>query len=242
MKKLRLDELLVKRGLEGNKSKARAMIMAGEVSLEGKTVTKSGTMVAEDAKIEVLKKLPFVSRGGFKLDYALGQFNLDVRNMVVMDVGASTGGFTDCLLQHGAARVYAIDVGYGLLDYKLRQDNRVVVMDKTNAHYDFAMPEQADLATVDVSFISATMVIPNLIRHLKPGGLLLLLFKPQFEAMKEEVGKGGVIKSARLHAEVLARFFNWAIMEHGFNLRGMVASPILGAEGNREFLILLKIA
>ncbi len=239
-KKIRLDALMLSRGFEENKSKAQARIMAGEVKVTGKIVTKPGIMVAEDTVIDVLQKLSYVSRGGLKMASALEQFDLDVKGMVAMDIGASTGGFTDCLLQHGAAKVYAIDVGYGQLDYKLRQDARVVVMDKTNAHYAFVIPQEADLANVDVSFISVTKVIPNILKHLKRGGLLLILLKPQFEAKREQVGKGGVIRDTAIHADVLARFLSWAIIQHGLNLRGLIASPVPGAEGNKEFFILLK--
>ncbi|OGO17845.1 MAG: hypothetical protein A2Z02_06155 [Chloroflexi bacterium RBG_16_48_7] len=240
MAKKRLDDLLVERELSENKSKARALIMAGEIRVAGKPVSKPGTMVAEDSVIEVARKLPYVSRGGLKLAHALDEFKLDVSGMVVIDAGASTGGFTDCLLQRGAARVYAIDVGHGQLDYRLQTDARVAVLDKTNLHYPFELPEKADMATIDVSFISVTKVIPNLVENLKENGRILVLLKPQFEAERDEVGKGGIIKDPMVHASVVGRFIRWAIVEQKFSLRGLTASPILGAEGNKEYLILLK--
>jgi len=240
MPKQRLDNLLVTTGLAEDISRARALIMAGEVRVSGKPVTKAGSLVAEDAHIEVAEKPPYVSRGGTKLCYAIDAFTLDVSSLVAMDIGASTGGFTDCLLQRGVKRVYAIDVGYGQLDYKLRQDPRVVVRDRTNVHYPFPMPEKIDLATIDVSFISVTKVIPNVVEHLTPSGRIVVLLKPQFEAEKQEVGKGGIIKDPLVHARVIGRFIVWAI-DHGLRLRGLVASPITGAEGNQEFLLLLTL-
>jgi 23S rRNA (cytidine1920-2'-O)/16S rRNA (cytidine1409-2'-O)-methyltransferase len=217
---------------------ARALIMAGEVKVSGSVVTKPGTMVEEGADLKLAEKLSYVSRGGLKLVHALDQFEIDVTSMTAVDVGASTGGFTDCLLQRGAKRVYAIDVGYGQLDYKLRQDPRVVVMEKINARLPFSLPEKVDIATLDLSFISVTQVIPNVAVHLAPPGHIVILFKPQFEAKKAEVGKGGIIKDPQIHALILGRFIAW-VTEHDLRLRGLVASPILGAEGNKEFLIYL---
>jgi 23S rRNA (cytidine1920-2'-O)/16S rRNA (cytidine1409-2'-O)-methyltransferase len=239
MTKQRLDTLLVTRGLADNKSKARALIMAGDVKVGGKVMTKPGNPVSEDASIDIALKPPYVSRGGIKLAHALDSLMLDVGSLVALDIGASTGGFTDCLLQRGATRVYAVDVGYGQLDYRLREDPRVTVMDKTNAHYPFTLPEKANLAVIDVSFISATKVIPNVVEHLKEPGYIVLLLKPQFEAGRSEVGKGGVVKDPIVHARVLGRFIAWAV-DRKLRLRGLVTSPIPGAEGNREFLLLLK--
>ena len=232
--------MLVERELVESQAKAQALIMAGEVAVDGKAVTKSGTLVAEEAAITVVEPPPFVSRGGLKLDYALDRFQLDVSSKVVADIGASTGGFTDCLLKRGAGRVYAIDVGYGQLDYRLRQDSRVIVIERVNARYPITLSEKMDLATIDVSFISVTKVIPSVAQLLKDNGYLLVLIKPQFEARREEVGKGGVIKQPIVHARVLGRFIAWMI-EHSFRLQGLVASPILGASGNREFFVLLKL-
>ena len=232
--------MIVDRGLVESRAKAQGLIMAGEVVVEGKAVIKSGTLVNEEAVITILEPPPFVSRGGLKLEHALDKFQLDVSSKVAADVGASTGGFTDCLLKQGASRVYAIDVGYGQLDYRLRQDSRVVVMDRLNARYPIPLPEKLDLATIDVSFISVEKVIPSVARLLNDDGYLLVLIKPQFEARRGEVGKGGVIKQPIMHARVLGRFIAWAI-EHHFRLGGLVASPILGASGNKEFFILLRL-
>lgn len=240
MTRRRIDILMVERELAESRAKAQALIMAGVVLADGKTVTKAGTLLAEGAEITVVEPLPFVSRGGLKLDYALDQFNLDIKGRVVADIGASTGGFTDCLLKRGASRVYAIDVGYGQLDYRLRRDSRVVVLDRVNARYPVDLPEKVDLATIDVSFISVKKVIPSVARLLKEGGYLLVLIKPQFEAGRKEVGKGGVIKKPLVHARVLGRFITWAI-ENNFRLGNLTASPILGASGNREFFTLLRL-
>ena len=238
MPKQRLDNLLVTKMLAENRSQAQALIMAGKVTVSGRVISKPGTLVNEDAALEMAEKLPYVSRGGIKLAHALDEFKLNVNSLTAMDVGASTGGFTDCLLQRGAKHVYAIDVGYGQLDYKLRQDPRVVVMERVNAHHPFSLPEKVDIATIDLSFISVTKVIPNVTVHLEQPGHIIVLLKPQFEAEKKEVGKGGIIKDPQVHARVLARFIVWAV-DHGFRLRGLIASPILGAEGNKEFLLLL---
>jgi 23S rRNA (cytidine1920-2'-O)/16S rRNA (cytidine1409-2'-O)-methyltransferase len=239
--KRRIDSLLVEKGLVESRAKAQALVMAGEVTVGGKTVTKAGTLVAEDAEISVIQPPPFVSRGGIKLDYALDRFHLDVTSKVAADIGASTGGFTDCLLQRGTGRVYAIDVGYGQLDYRLRQDKRVVVMERVNARYPISLPEKVDLATIDLSFISVEKVLPSVAKLLKDQGYLVVLLKPQFEARRSEVGKGGVIRKPLVHALVLGRFIAW-VVGHGFRLGGLVASPIPGAEGNTEFFLLLRLA
>jgi 23S rRNA (cytidine1920-2'-O)/16S rRNA (cytidine1409-2'-O)-methyltransferase len=230
--------LLVERGLVESRAKAQALLMAGEVVVEGKTVTKSGAMVAEAAAISILKPPPFVSRGGVKLDYALDRFQLDVSGKIAADIGASTGGFTDCLLQRGARRVYAIDVGYGQLDYRLRRDPRVVVMERVNARYPVPLPERVDLATIDLSFISVEKVLPAVAPLVKE--CLVVLLKPQFEAKRAEVGKGGIVRQPAIHARVLGRFIKW-VVGNGFRLGGLVASPILGASGNREFFLLLRL-
>jgi 23S rRNA (cytidine1920-2'-O)/16S rRNA (cytidine1409-2'-O)-methyltransferase len=236
--KKRLDNLLVTRELAENQKMAQALIMAGEVTVSSRVITKPGTLVDENIELNIARKLPYVSRGGIKLAHALDEFKLDVTSLAAIDVGASTGGFTDCLLQRGAKRVYAIDVGYGQLDYKLRQDPRVVVMERVNAHHPFPLSEKVNIATVDLSFISVTQVIPNIVDHLTDPGYIIVLFKPQFEAKRQEVGKGGIIKDPRVHALVLGRFIAWAT-DNDLRLHGLVASPILGAEGNKEFLILL---
>ena len=240
MSKRRIDSLLVDRGLVESQAKAQALIMAGEVVVGGKTMIKPGSLVDEEVAITLLEPPPFVSRGGLKLDHALDKFQLDVSSKVAADIGASTGGFTDCLLKRGARRVYAIDVGYGQLDYRLRQDKRVVIMERVNARYPIPLPEKVDLATIDLSFISAEKVIPSVAQLLNDSGYLLVLIKPQFEARRGEVGKGGIVKQPQVHARVLGRFIAWVI-GHGFRLGGLVTSPILGASGNREFFVLLRL-
>jgi len=230
----------VERGLVESRTKAQALIMAGEVLVGGNAVVKPGTLVDERAAITILEPPPFVGRGGVKLDYALDQFHLDVSSKVVADIGASTGGFTDCLLKRGARRVYAIDVGYGQLDYRLRQDSRVVVMERVNARYPVPLPEKVDLTTLDLSFISVEKVLPSVAKLLKDDGYIIVLIKPQFEARREEVSRGGVVKEPLVHARVLGRFIAWMI-EHKYRLWGLVASPIYGASGNKEFFLLLKL-
>jgi len=222
-----------------SRAKAQALIMAGEVTVAGQAVIKSGTLVPEDAEIAITKPPPFVSRGGLKLEHALDRFQLDVAGKIAADIGASTGGFTDCLLQRGAKRVYAVDVGYGQLDYHLRKDRRVVVMERVNARYPIPLPEKIDLATIDVSFISVEKVILSVAKLLNASGYIIVLLKPQFEARRVEVGKGGIIKEPAVHARVLGRFIAW-LSEHEFRLNGLVASPVLGASGNREFLLLIR--
>lgn len=238
MSKRRLDTLLLEKGLAETSEKAKAMIMAADVLVNDRVRDKPGTLVEEDASIQVLASPPYVSRGGLKLAHALDEFQLDVTGMIAADIGASTGGFTDCLLKRGARRVYAIDVGYGQLDYRLRMDKRVIVMEKVNARYPFELPEEVDLATADVSFISLQKVLPNVAPLLKESGYLVALVKPQFEAKREQVVKGGLVKDPQIHAQVLGRFVLWAV-DHHLRLRGLTPSPILGAEGNREFFVLL---
>lgn len=230
---------MVDRGLVANRIKAQALIMAGKVKVKGKDAIRAGTLVPEDAVISVLEPPPFVSRGGIKLEHALDQFRIDVSARVVVDIGASTGGFTDCLLKRGASRVYAVDVGCGQIDYRLRQDPRVVIMEGVNARYPITLPEKVDLVTIDVSFISVAKIIPSVAELLKTGGDIIVLIKPQFEAKRVEVGKGGIIRQPIVHARVIGRFIDW-IIQHRFRLGGLVASPLLGASGNREFLALIK--
>lgn len=237
--KKRADLLLVERGLAESRERAQALIMEGVVYAPSGRVLKAGTQIADSVPLEVRGRLPFVGRGGVKLDHALQQFSLDVQGMTALDAGASTGGFTDCLLQRGAARVYAVDVGHGQLDYRLRQDERVVVMEKCNARYDFELPEPVDLVVIDVSFISLALVIPPALQHLKSGRYLIALIKPQFEAPKEKVGRGGVIKDPKTHAAVLSKVINWAVRQ-GLRVRGLCRSPIFGDAGNAEFFLLLR--
>lgn len=210
MAKRRLDVLLVERGLAESRTQAQRLIRAGLVRVAGQVADKPGTQVATNAAITLQARPRFVSRGGEKLEAALVRFGLDVRGWVAADVGASTGGFTDCLLQHGARRVYAIDVGYGQLDWRLRNDPRVVVMERTNARYLESLPEPVDLVTVDVSFISLGLILPMAVRWLKPGGRVVALIKPQFEAGRREVGKGGVVRDPQVHRRVLERVLDIA--------------------------------
>lgn len=239
MRRARLDTLLVELGLATSREKARSFIMAGHVRVASQVIDKPGALVPLDATIAVAEPSPFVSRGGVKLAHALDQFAIDPQGLVALDIGASTGGFTDCLLQRGARRVYAIDVGYGQLDYRLRTDPRVVALERVNARYALDLPERGALATIDVSFISVTKIIPAVLGSLEPGSPLIVLVKPQFEIGKGKVGKGGVVRETRQHAEVLSHCINWAA-DHHLRLGGLTESPILGAEGNREFFLLLR--
>jgi len=234
--KIRIDTLLTARGLAESQGKALRLIMAGEVMVDQRRVDKPGTRVPVDAEIALLKKPPFVSRGGLKLEAALNGFGLDVEGIVTLDVGASTGGFTDCLLQRGASRIYALDVGYGQLAWKLRQDPRVVVMDRTNIRYVKNLPEPVDLAVIDASFISLELVLPAVIRLLRPDAQVVALVKPQFEAGRKQVGKGGVISDPAIHRQVLLRVCRLA-QEHGLVIMGMMPSPLRGPAGNVEFLV-----
>ena len=237
--KIRADRLLVDRGLAESRERAQALIMEGVVYTPTGRVLKAGTTLPGDVELEVKGRLPFVSRGGVKLAHALDEFKLDVTGLTALDVGASTGGFTDCLLQRGAQRVYAVDVGHGQIDYGLRQDTRVVVLEKLNARHPFELPEPVDLVTMDVSFISLTLVIPEAVRHLNPGRYIAALVKPQFEAPKDQVGRGGIIKDPKVHAAVLGKIVNWAVGQ-GLRVRNICRSPILGDAGNQEFFILLQ--
>jgi len=237
--KKRLDVLLVERGLVKSREKGRRLIMAGHVLVEGRVVDKPGMRFPQNAEIRLKAELPYVSRGGVKLEAALDRFDLLVEGAIAADVGAGTGGFTDCLLKHGARKVYAIDVGYGQLAWELRRDPRVVVMERTNVRYLNSLPERIDLATVDVSFISLKLVLPNVVNWLKQRGDIIALVKPQFEAGREKVGKGGIVKDPMVHRDVLLDFLSWA-EEFGLTVRGLIPSPIKGAAGNVEFLAHLK--
>ena len=243
--KIRLDQLMVDRGLAESWHKAQGRIMAGDVTVDGQVVDKAGTQVSPGAAIHVDSGPAYVGRGGLKLEGALDHFGIDVRGMVALDVGASTGGFTDCLLQRGAAKVYAVDVGRGQLHHRLITNPRVLNMERINAHYPFELPEPAnacttvDFCTIDVSFISLREVIPNAARHLRPGGRLLCLVKPQFEAGHAQVGRGGVVKDPVVHAEVLGEVALGSLRQ-GYRMRGIVPSPIEGDKGNREFFLLLE--
>lgn len=234
----RIDLLLVEKGLAATREQARALIMAGSVTAGGEVIDKPGTKVDEGSPLAVAAPPRYVSRGGLKLEKALEAFGVDVSGRVVVDVGASTGGFTDCLLQRGAARVYAVDVGYGQLDWRLRTDPRVVVMERTNARYLTWLPEPPDLAVMDVSFISARLILPAVARLLREGGMIVLLVKPQFEAGREQVGKGGVVRDPEVHRSVLRAMVEWADRE-GMGVRRVTISPIRGPAGNVEYLALI---
>jgi 23S rRNA (cytidine1920-2'-O)/16S rRNA (cytidine1409-2'-O)-methyltransferase len=239
-RKQRLDLLLVERGLVGSQEQARRLIMAGEVLVDEQTYDKPGQMISVDAEIRVRQPLPYVSRGGVKLAAALDAFAIAVAGLTAVDVGASTGGFTDCLLQRGAARVYAVDVGYGQLAWRLRSDPRVVTLERTNIRHLEQLPDgaQVDLAVVDASFISLTLVLPPTLRLLSPDAQIIALIKPQFEAGKDQVGKGGVVRDRRVHRRVLEETAALA-EELGLSVAGLIVSPLLGPAGNVEFLIWL---
>ena len=242
MKKLRLDQLLFDRGMTESRERAKTSVMAGLVYVNGQKETKPGTFVPEDAKIELRgEQLRYVSRGGLKLEKALRVFPVDTKDKICIDCGASTGGFTDVLLQNGAARVYAVDVGYGQLAWSLRRDERVVCMERTNIRY--VTPEQIgeplDLAVADLSFISLRLVLGAIRELLKPNGQMICLVKPQFEAGKEKVGKKGVVRDPTVHREVLEEFLRYSSMA-GFGLKGLDYSPIRGPEGNIEYLAWLE--
>ena len=240
MKKERLDVLLVKRNLAPSREKAKAVIMSGNVYVEGQK--EPGTTFSEESRIEVRgHALPYVSRGGLKLEKALKNFNVSVEGRVCTDVGSSTGGFTDCMLQNGAKKVFAIDVGRGQLDWKLRQDSRVVCMEKTNIRY--VRPEDigepVDFSSIDVSFISLTKVLVPIREYLTEDGEIVALIKPQFEAGREKVGKKGVVREKSTHLEVIRMVTEYA-REHGFDVLELEFSPIRGPEGNIEYLVHLK--
>ncbi len=242
MKKIRLDQLVFDRGLTESRERAKTTIMSGLVFVNGQRVDKPGTPVAEDADVVVHgAALPFVSRGGLKLDKALKVFPVDPAGKVCIDCGASTGGFTDVLLQHGAARVYAVDVGYGQLAWKLRQDPRVVNIERTNLRYIDAerIPEPLDLAVMDVSFISVRLVLPAVQKLLKPEAELICLIKPQFEAGRESVGKKGVVRDSGVHEAVLHEILDFAD-KAGLCVLGLDFSPIKGPEGNIEYICYMK--
>ena len=238
MKGKRLDVALVEQGLAESRQKAQACIMSGIVYVNDQKVDKAGFAVAEDAKIEVRgKTLKYVSRGGLKLEKAMQTFPIDLHGVVAMDCGASTGGFSDCMLQNGAAKVYAVDVGYGQLDWKIRNDERVVCLERTNARYltREQIPDPLDFVSIDVSFISLALILPALRPLMKPEGQLVCLVKPQFEAGKDKVGKKGVVRDPAVHLEVVERFYAQA-EQFDFSVKGMTFSPIRGPEGNIEYL------
>jgi len=237
--KNRLDVLLVDRGLAESREKAQALVMAGQVNVGSTRALKPGVLVSEGAELEVLQKSRFVSRGGEKLAAALERFGVNPSGRVALDIGASTGGFTDCLLQNGATRVYAVDVGHNQIDYRLRTDGRVVVMEGVNAREPLDLPETVDIAVIDVSFISIRKVLPTAVNALSGRGEIVALLKPQFEAERGDVPKGGVVTDPALHSTVVARFVAWCVSQ-GLRVLDMMGSPILGAEGNREFPLWIR--
>ncbi|PKM78623.1 MAG: TlyA family rRNA (cytidine-2'-O)-methyltransferase [Firmicutes bacterium HGW-Firmicutes-15] len=241
MAKVRLDTLIHSQGLVSSREKAQAMIIAGEVWVNGNRIDKPGTKVDEKIEIHIQsRRIQYVSRGGFKLEGAIQDFNIDFQAKVVLDVGASTGGYTDCALQNGAAKIFAVDVGYGQLDWSLRNDPRVVVFERTNIRYFTPenLGELVDIITMDVSFISTTIIFPVLTHLLKEDGKVISLIKPQFEAGREKVGKKGVVKDPAVHREVLLRCIA-AAGQSGLNCVGISYSPIKGPEGNIEYFIYL---
>ncbi len=242
MSKIRLDQLVFEKGYAPSREKARALIMSGCVFLDGQRADKPGQQVSPDAEPEVRShELPFVSRGGYKLDKAIRVFGIDPTGKTCIDCGASTGGFTDVLLQHGAAKVYAVDVGYGQLAWKLREDPRVICLERTNLRYvtEEQIPEKLDLAVCDVSFISLRLVMPAVAKLLKPGAEIMCLIKPQFEAGRELVGKKGVVRDSAVHEQVIRGILDF-MPTIGFSVCALDYSPITGPEGNIEFLLYMK--
>lgn len=239
-KKIRLDKLLLLRDLAPSRHKAQALIAAGQVLVDSQVIDKAGSQIDQRCQVEIKARCPYVSRGGLKLEKGLEYFNINPENLTCADIGASTGGFTDCLLQNHAAKVYAVDVGYGQLDWKLRQDSRVVVLERTNARYltKEEIRDPIDLAVIDAAFISLKLLLPPLVPLFKDKVSILALIKPQFEVGKGKVGKGGVVKDPVLHQEVIAEIINFA-ESLGLTSEGVTNSPILGPKGNKEFLIYL---
>jgi len=237
--KVRIDRLLVERGLVESRERAQALIIAGQVLVNERKQNKSGVLVPEDAEIRILgEQLPYVSRGGLKLEAALKKFSVSVEGKTALDVGASTGGFTDCLLQHGCQKVYAVDVGYGQMSWKLRQDPRVVVIERTNIRTmeTSCIPGPVALVVIDASFISLKKVIPSIMRFLGPGSELIALIKPQFEVGRELVGKGGIVRDETARAAAVTMITDF-ILSIGLDVKGVIPSPIQGQDGNVEFLI-----
>ncbi len=240
--KIRLDSEVFERGFAQSRERAKALIMAGQVYVNGQKVLKGGTFLKPEDVIEVRdNQNPFVSRGGYKLKKGIEKFGIELKGCTCMDIGASTGGFTDCMLMNGAQKVYAIDVGYGQLAWKLRTDDRVVNLERTNFRYitEQQIPEPIDFASVDVSFISLRHILPPLFLLLKPEGFAVCLIKPQFEAGRENVGKKGVVHDKNVHMDVINNVFGFAL-ENGFSIRGLDYSPIKGPEGNIEYLMYIS--
>ena len=238
MPKTRLDQLLVQLELCESREQARRLIMSGAVLIGGEPATKPGHKYPENVEVRVKEKLRFVSRGGYKLEAALDQFGIDPNGWTCADLGASTGGFTDVLLQGGATKVYAVDVGYGQLHWRLRQDQRVVVIERTNARYLRQLPDLVQLVTIDASFISLRLLLGPARQLLAPNGQIVALLKPQFEAGKKQVGKGGVVRDIEVHRQVIDDIITWCEL-HDMSPQGLIPSPITGPKGNQEFLLWL---
>lgn len=238
-RKERLDKLLVERGLVATRAKAQAYVMAGEVRVNEEVVTKAGMRISADARLELINQMPYVSRGGYKLAGALEQFEIDLTGAICADVGACTGGFTDVMLQNGAARVHAIDVGYGQLDWKLRSDDRVVVIERTNARYLETLGEAVNFVAIDTSFISLKLILPAVKNWLAESFDIVALIKPQFEAGKSQVGRGGIVKDPAVHRSVLEDILGWCVENRLFPA-GLTRSSIEGSDGNVEFLVWLR--
>lgn len=237
--KKRLDKLLVEKGLASTRQRALPLIMEGRVIVNGSVITKPGTLIKEDSIIEIKgKEIPYVSRGGLKLEAAIKHFGISVKDKIAMDIGSSTGGFTDCLLKNGAKKVYCIDVGYGQLDWKLRQDSRVILYERTNIRYldREKIPDKIDIATIDVSFISLLKVIPKVLEFLEDKGEIIALIKPQFEVGKAEVGKGGIVRDEKKRIETINKIKDGS-EAFGLKTIGIMESPILGQKGNVEYFI-----
>jgi 23S rRNA (cytidine1920-2'-O)/16S rRNA (cytidine1409-2'-O)-methyltransferase len=240
-KKLRLDQLLVGRGMFPSREQARRAILAGEISVATRVADKPSELLDDQTEIEVKPTRKYVGRGALKLESALDNFHVDVTGKTALDIGASTGGFTDCLLQRGAKRVYAVDVGYGQLDWKLRNDPRVIVLEKTNARFltRDLVRELVDICVIDVSFISLALILPNALALLKADGVLLALVKPQFELQRSEVGKGGIVRDPRLHQKAQDKIVAF-VTELGHVVGGIAPSALKGADGNQEFFVCIR--
>ena len=239
--KVRLDKLLFEKGLVESREKSRALILEGNVTVNGIVIDKAGTLVRQDVELKIAERMPYVSRGGLKLQHALEVFSINVKGETAMDAGASTGGFTDCLLQYGARKVYAVDVGYGQFHWRLRNDERVVLLEKTNIRYleKNKIHDKIDIVVIDVSFISLLKVIPKVKEFLKPSGEIVALIKPQFEAGRRDVGKGGVIRDKKIRLETVG-IIERESEKMGLKSMGVEESPIKGPKGNIEYLIYLK--
>ncbi len=238
-KRKRLDIKLVECGMAQSRERAKSLVMAGKVAVNDRIYDKPGTLISEDDLLSLKDKdIPFVSRGGIKLESAIMSFNIDINGLVCLDVGASTGGFTDCLLKHGAEKVIAVDVGYGQMAWKLRKDPRVITIERSNIRYlpNEAVPLPVDLVTIDVSFISLKIVVPSVIKFMKPVASVVALIKPQFEVGKGMVGKGGIVRDPLMHDDVIRNLSSFFI-ETGFKIEGVISSPVDGPKGNKEFLI-----